>query len=316
MLESKIRISVIVPAHNEEDTIGDCITGILNQDYEDKEIIVVNDGSSDRTSEIAKSLNAKVIDFDVGHSAAFARNAGAKKASGNVLYFLDADVFIEDKNFLSKMAGDFTEADAVGYRIVPGNPRTFIQKCLSIPSRQLPYSDVKRVFSNEPEDNPTRGFWAVRKEIFLELGGFNEQIFYFEDRDLHNRFFSKGYKVLYDPRLVVHSVDPKTWSEFIRQCRWNGRGLYEYYQSTGILHYKAVLFWSVYAVSGAVSFVHTLFLLLFILMNLLLAAWILKMIYKTRDLVHSLGYMTLHFIRTFIVSAELLRLFLTGGDGR
>jgi glycosyltransferase involved in cell wall biosynthesis len=312
MKAGKLKISVIIPAHNEESCIKACLQGILNQDYKNKEVIVVNDGSADKTSAIAKSLKVKVLDFPQGHSAAFARNAGARKATGDVLYFLDADVIIKDPQFLSKLAEDFKEADAVILRIRPEKPKSFIQKCLSISYAQMPFGDVRKVVAHAPESDTVRGFHAIRRDLFLRLGGFDEKIFYFEDRDLHNKFYANGHKALYDPDLVMYSIDPENWHEFARQARWSGRGVYEYYRQTGVFHYRAMLFWGLYVLLGAGSIL-VLPLPFFLLMNLLLVFWIIRLALKSGDIIHSAGYIALHFARTVIVGFQIARLHAGGG---
>lgn len=93
------KFSVIIPAHNEEDVIERAIKSILNQTYQNFEIIISNDGSTDKTKEIVENLikkdkRIKILNQDKGHSAAFARNWGAEKAKGEILIFLDADTFI------------------------------------------------------------------------------------------------------------------------------------------------------------------------------------------------------------------------------
>ncbi|MDD5111503.1 MAG: glycosyltransferase [Candidatus Altiarchaeota archaeon] len=313
MAGTSLRISVVIPAHNEAASIEKCVKSVLEQDYPNREVIVVNDGSMDRTSDIAKSLQVRVIDFKEGHSAAFARNAGAKEATGGILYFLDGDAFLADRTYLSKMADDFNEADAVGVRAVPDKPSTFIQACLGVVYSQVGYVMEKRIIANAPESDQARGFWAVRRDVFQRLGGFDEKIFYYEDRDLHNRFFAAGYKTLYDPRLVIHSIDPKNWGEFIRQSSWNGRGLYEYYSRTGILHVRAFLLWGAYVASGIMGLLFLPSLPVFVLMNLAVLGFIAKTAMRSNDLVHSAGFVFLHFVRTVVVAFQFASSYLSEG---
>ena len=84
-------ISFIVPAHNEEAWIGRCVSAIRNgAESQPHEIIVVDDGSSDATASIARQQGAQVIRVEHRQIAA-TRNAGARQAHGDILFFVDAD---------------------------------------------------------------------------------------------------------------------------------------------------------------------------------------------------------------------------------
>ena len=83
-------ISIVVPARNEEDKIGDLLESIRKNDFDDYEVIVVDGDSSDRTVEIAESYGARTIQGPLKGTAA-ARNKGWKEARGDYIYFLDAD---------------------------------------------------------------------------------------------------------------------------------------------------------------------------------------------------------------------------------
>jgi glycosyltransferase involved in cell wall biosynthesis len=89
-------VSIIIPAHNEEALLGGTLRALGRAASglgEDCEIVVVDDGSTDRTAAIAATLGARVVRVDVRHIAA-ARNAGARAALGDVLVFVDADTLV------------------------------------------------------------------------------------------------------------------------------------------------------------------------------------------------------------------------------
>jgi len=90
-------ISVIIPAHNEENYIVKTVESIKNQTFKNYEIIIVDDGSSDKTADVAKGNADFVIKLDRKSGPAAARNAGVKKSSGNMLVFLDADTLLSSK---------------------------------------------------------------------------------------------------------------------------------------------------------------------------------------------------------------------------
>src|SRR5690554_3348158 len=102
-MDSKF-ISVIVPAHNEEKYISQCLESLTTQDYPKNlyEVIVVDNNSADKTSEIAANFDVKIIQQSTGPVGAV-RNAGAEKAQGEYLAFIDADC-IASPNWLSQGA--------------------------------------------------------------------------------------------------------------------------------------------------------------------------------------------------------------------
>lgn len=95
-------LSIIIPAHNEELYLENCLRSIKNQKYKDFEIIVVCDSCTDRTKQIAQKFTKKVYEIKK-KNVSFARNTGARKASGDVLVFLDADSVIAP-NLLAEIA--------------------------------------------------------------------------------------------------------------------------------------------------------------------------------------------------------------------
>ena len=105
-----IKISVIIPVFNGEKYIAQCIENVLYQTYKNLEIIVVNDGSTDKTREIAEQFSVKIINQEnKGPSAT--RNAGINCATGDYIHFLDADDLI-NLDFYKNMADDVELANA------------------------------------------------------------------------------------------------------------------------------------------------------------------------------------------------------------
>lgn len=97
-------ISVIVPAYNEEKRIKKCVDSILNQTYENLELIVINDGSTDNTVDVLKSIKdkrLKIISIK-NHGQGYARNLGIKKSSGSLITFVDSDDYISN-NMIEKL---------------------------------------------------------------------------------------------------------------------------------------------------------------------------------------------------------------------
>ena len=115
MTEYKMKISVIVPAYNSEKWIRRCLESVLAQSYRNLEILVVDDGSKDRTFGIVKSIARKderVKCFLQGNrGVSSARNQGLKQATGNIITFVDSDDYIE-KDMYKTMLAVMIEEDA------------------------------------------------------------------------------------------------------------------------------------------------------------------------------------------------------------
>mgnify|MGYP005811608237 FL=1 len=93
-----MKLSIIIPLYNSQDFIGNCLESLLRQDYNDIEIIVVNDGSTDNSKNIVERLakensNIRLLDKTNG-GIGTARNLGVDKATGQYLYFIDSDDYI------------------------------------------------------------------------------------------------------------------------------------------------------------------------------------------------------------------------------
>jgi len=93
-----MKYSIIIPVYNTERYLKRCIDSVLNQDYQNYEIIIINDGSPDNCEEILKTYknNPKIkIIKQTNHGLSYSRNVGIKKSKSDYIIFLDSDDFIE-----------------------------------------------------------------------------------------------------------------------------------------------------------------------------------------------------------------------------
>ncbi len=107
-----MKVSVILPTYNNEDTFEECLQGICNQDYKDYEVLVIDGGSSDKTLEIAKKYKTKILN-NPHRVEERARVLGIKKSKGEILCFIDADNIITEKDWLKKMVNPFEDKDII-----------------------------------------------------------------------------------------------------------------------------------------------------------------------------------------------------------
>ncbi len=218
------KISVIIPAHNEEKLIGVALESLLRQSFENFEIIVVNDGSTDNTRKIVenyilKNKKIKLLNFKKGHSAAFARNNGAKIAKGKIFIFMDADAYV-NKLFLEKVHSLSDKADAFAVECLPIN-KNFLTFGLSGLMKIFKYD--QKFYSKKDSSRPL--VFNIKGDVFKKIGPYDENIFYFEDEEFSNRFYDAGYKTIYVRGAYHHSELPSSFSDFFRQCNWIGKGL-------------------------------------------------------------------------------------------
>ena len=107
-----MKFSIIIPAYNVADYLENCVESILKQAYDNYEIIIVDDGSTDETGKVADELLRQSKKINVVHQsnggASKARNTGMSRATGDYILFLDGDDFWSDSRFLKQIASELT----------------------------------------------------------------------------------------------------------------------------------------------------------------------------------------------------------------
>lgn len=189
------KISVIIPALNEEASLAYTLESIKEQDFKDFEIIIADAGSTDRTVEIAKKYDCQVVK---GGMPAVGRNAGAKVATGEWLLFLDADVYLSDK-FLSFLVDESQEssADIASCAIIPLSDKIIDQIMHGVTNA---YINLTQYFYPHAP-----GFCIfVKKALHDKLKGFDESLKLAEDHEYVKRAKDFGqYKILKKPKIYV-----------------------------------------------------------------------------------------------------------------
>jgi cellulose synthase/poly-beta-1,6-N-acetylglucosamine synthase-like glycosyltransferase len=217
-------ISVIIPVHNGEKTIGKTLKSLLRMNYpkEKLEILVIDDGSTDKTAEIAKKFKEVKL-FRIKHGGkARAVNYGIKKARGELVAILDDDTLVE-KNILRKMVRFF--ADERVASVINGthvlNPKNLWEKIQEI--EYIITIFVRKILSKMDSLFVTPGtFTLYRKKIFDEIGYFDEKNLT-EDLEIALRILStKKYKIISVPKAKSYTIVPSTFSSLLKQrVRWN-----------------------------------------------------------------------------------------------
>jgi glycosyltransferase involved in cell wall biosynthesis len=166
-------ISVIVPVHNAENFLAEALKSIINQNYIPMEIIVVDDGSTDRTADVAESFGNRIrYIYKENGGPPTARNLGLHLAQGELIAFLDADDFWSDKKIVLQLK-----------RLI-NNPQAEIVLGQTQQIRHLESShDSQFTPLVSPQFSLSLGSAMIRKSAFDKVGIFDESLFYCDDWD-------------------------------------------------------------------------------------------------------------------------------------
>lgn len=208
---SPLKISVIIPNFNSAATLRRCLEAVRSSSFQKYECIVVDDGSTDNSIEIAEGLADQVVKVKGGTlGPANARNLGAQVACGDIIFFVDADIVIYSDT-LEKIAVSFANSSELAaifgsYDDQPGDGQFLSQ-----------YKNLFHHFVHQQANENSHSFWsgcgAIKREIFLESGGFDTLKYphpSIEDIELGRRLTGKGYKILINKTLQVKHL--KRWT--------------------------------------------------------------------------------------------------------
>jgi GT2 family glycosyltransferase/DNA-binding beta-propeller fold protein YncE len=216
------KVSVVICAYNAAETLDECLTSIECQTYPDYEIILVNDGSRDRTSEIALSHpRVRVIDVpNRGLSAA--RNVGLAAATGAIVAYTDADARA-DRDWLTFLVQPFVISDVVasgGPNVVPGNDPPMAQCIARAPGGPTHVLLDDHIAEHVPGCN-----MAFRRDALLAIGGFNPiYLRAGDDVDVCWRLQGRGWKIGFASSALVWHHHRASIAAYWRQQVGYGEG--------------------------------------------------------------------------------------------
>lgn len=194
----RLRISLVIPAYNEEQYLGACLDAVAAQTVMPDEVIVVNNNSTDRTTEIAQQYPFVTLLHEKRPGLRFTRNTGMDAATGDVIGRIDADTILKPNwcEELRNLFGDEAVDAATGssyYYDMPGKRLgSFADRNL----RRLGYA-IGGVLLYGSNMAMRRSVWKAIRPVVCMEGEF------FEDNDLSIHLVEKGYTIYYDPKLVV-----------------------------------------------------------------------------------------------------------------
>ncbi len=215
------KVSVVICAYNGASTLEECLPSLRELDYPDYEVILVDDGSTDHTSQIA----ARFLDIKYIHQEnlglSVARNVGAQAATGQIIAYTDCDC-VADPTWLSYLVRGMLEQNvqAIGGPNVTPPADNWTARCVSAsPGNPCHVMIDDRTAEHVPGCN--MAFW---RESLLRLGGFDPQFRVAgDDVDICWRYLDAGMKIGYAPAALVWHHRRNTVGAFLCQQKGYGR---------------------------------------------------------------------------------------------
>lgn len=218
--------SIIVPAYNEGPTLENCIVSLFKQTYDNFEIIIINDGSTDDTEKIAWYIRDKYGEkvrvysqANLGKAAAL--NTGVQKANGEIVICMDADsMFLKDAVRQLVLSFHDPMVAAVGGNVRVANQRKLlgmhqaIEYITGLAIQRCAFAHIgcMQVISG--------AIGAFRKDMLREVGGYSKDTIV-EDMDVTITLARAGYKVAYNKNAIAYTEAPESLRAFIKQrYRW------------------------------------------------------------------------------------------------
>ncbi len=208
-----IPVSVIIPVYNSAQHLDVCLKALSKSTRAPDECIVVDDGSTDASVEVARQAGTRVLETGGRRGPSRARNIGAAAARFDLLVFLDADVAIH-KGTLAGIVQRFEEEpdlDALigSYDDEPSSPDFLSQ-----------YRNMQHCYVHRQGGRLASTFWtgcgAVRRTVFLEHGGFDESRWAIEDIEFGYRMHAASRRIVLDPSLQVKHLKRWTFGNWLR----------------------------------------------------------------------------------------------------
>jgi O-antigen biosynthesis protein len=208
------RISVIVCTHNGSQTIAKCCEELLKLDYPNYEVIVVDDGSTDRTAEIVRDFEVKLVQTE-NHGLSAARNVGANAATGDIIAYIDDDAW-PDAHWLSYLALAYESGEYVGVggpNIAPPSDGRVADAVANAPGGPIHVLLTDDVAEHIPGCN-----MSFRRSVLKSVGGFDPAFRVAgDDVDICWRIQAQGMKLGFTPAAMVWHRRRSSTHAYLRQ---------------------------------------------------------------------------------------------------
>jgi glycosyltransferase involved in cell wall biosynthesis len=214
------RVSVVICAYNAERTMRPCLESLERLRYPDVEVIIVNDGSKDRTLEISEAFPFRIIS-QVNKGLSVARNVGAEAATGEIVAYTDSDCVV-DPDWLAYLVAKMEAAhlEACGGPNFPPPEDSLVPAAVAV----SPGGPTHVLLSDDVAEHIAGCNMAFRRETLLKLGGF-DPVFRSagDDIDICWRFQDAGFAIGFAPAAMVWHFRRNTIGAYIGQQKGYGK---------------------------------------------------------------------------------------------
>ena len=218
---NKPLVSVIIPTFNEERDVENCLLSLKSQTYKPLEIIIVDDGSRDRTVKIMKNFKGVKLLRQSHKGPGSARNKGALKAKGEIFVFVDADMTF-DKRFIDKLTKPIREKKVIG----TFSKNEFVSNSENRWARNWSVNQNWQEGRMHSKKHPNQQdvFRAILADKFREVGGFDAKVGYTDDWSLAKKL---KIKAEYADGAIFFHKNPETLKEAFVQAKWAAKRPYK-----------------------------------------------------------------------------------------
>ncbi|MBS3819476.1 glycosyltransferase family 2 protein [bacterium] len=226
-------VSILVPAHNEEQVIERTLESLCRMDYpsEKIEIVVVNDGSTDQTPQIVREFRRKdsrvklysIPEEEAGKGKPHALNKGLTQVKHEYIAVYDADNTPEPDSLrylVLNLMDDPGLASAFGKFRTRNQKRNLLTRFINLETLSFQFMiQAGRYLLLKMALLPGTNF-LIRRKALVECGGWDEEALT-EDTELSIRLYKKGYRIKFVPYSVTWEEEPEKWKVWLKQrCRW------------------------------------------------------------------------------------------------
>ena len=222
----KLSVDLVIPIRNNTTLICDCLSSIFSQQtdlFELKEVIVVDDESTDNTVEVIKekfSSRITIIELEKNQGRGIACNIGARRGKGEIIIFIDSDCSFNTNTAVESHVrkiedGYEVSCGAIAVSSSHGFWRVYMQKVMANRERKAKTGDFSQFVTAN---------FAIKRKVFIDQGGFNNKYrhYGFEDRDLIIRLIKNDTSICYTPESVVEHVADFSLETITQKMRESG----------------------------------------------------------------------------------------------